>query len=103
MGARLNLKTLQNNQGYRLLTMDNDKKLRELIMGEYAFRDKTHESIRRLKRVPLVLVIVGFFTASLRITSYNVCYTKLLRDERNTFEPTDRFMSFVAERVLAHD
>ncbi len=65
VGARLNLKTLQNNQGYRLLTMDNDKKLRELIMGEYAFRDKTHESIRRLKRVPLVLVIVGFFTASL--------------------------------------
>ena len=38
-----------------------------------------------------------------RITSYNVCYTKLLRTEHQNLRSTDELDSLVEERILAFE
>lgn len=49
-GQRLNLKKLQYNSGYAKRTLDNDKKLEDLLRGEYDIQVKSEQFARRFRR-----------------------------------------------------
>lgn len=50
VGQRLNLKKLQYNSGYAKRTLDNDKKLEELLRGEYDMQMQSERFAKRFRR-----------------------------------------------------
>jgi len=64
VGDRLALSSLQTDTKYYSRTTDNDKKLKALIEGEYAIREKTAPASRYFKRWSIALLVVGLLTLS---------------------------------------
>lgn len=66
VGERLNLKDLVDNSKYRLAMITDDRKLDELIRGEYGFKahdDDLKKWMRQVAKVTLVLGIVSLTPA----------------------------------------
>ena len=59
VGSRLALKSLKNNTGLYSRVMDNDKKLNELMRGEYGLRFKDEAKRKWFKNVGLVFLILA--------------------------------------------
>ncbi|UTX51189.1 DUF2207 domain-containing protein [Candidatus Saccharibacteria bacterium TM7i] len=66
VGERLALKSLRYDYAYSARTMDNDRKLSDLIDGEYALRSKDVDPEGKLlfRRWALALLIIGLITLS---------------------------------------
>jgi uncharacterized membrane protein YgcG len=65
VGERLALKSLRNNNGYALRTIDNDSKLSKLVEGQYALRARSKEGAKFFYRWALVLLILGVVFVSI--------------------------------------
>lgn len=65
IGDRVKLSGLRNNAGYSMRTLDNDKKLKQLIEGNYAIREKSPQASRLFYRWAIALLIVGVLTLSI--------------------------------------
>ncbi len=63
-GDRLALKSLRNNISYTKRTLDNDKKLSDLITGEYALRTKDPVQSKYFRKAATVMLIAGILTIS---------------------------------------
>lgn len=50
VGDKLNLKKLKNNNSYYSRTQDNDKKLSDLMDGEYALKEVDENHVKRFRR-----------------------------------------------------
>lgn len=59
VGARLKMSELKGNNGVYMNTLDNDKKLNELIRGAYGLRAKDIEKSAKLKRTGWVLLALS--------------------------------------------
>lgn len=59
VGTRLPLKDLKNNMSVYKKTQDNDKKLGELIEGEYAIRQADAANKKRFNRIGALLLVVA--------------------------------------------
>jgi uncharacterized membrane protein YgcG len=64
VGTRLKMSSLKNNTSVYMSTLDNDKKLEELVRGDYGLRAKNEQHSRWFKRVGWVLLGVGIVTLS---------------------------------------
>lgn len=65
-GQRLNLKKLKNNSTYAKRTLDNDKKLEELLRGEYDIQMQSEQFANRFRRhatITGMLALVGLSPA----------------------------------------
>lgn len=59
VGDRLNLKKLRNNTAYYNRTLDNDKKIRDSILGGYGLRHKDEDARRSFRSIAARLAIFG--------------------------------------------
>ncbi|MCA9327021.1 DUF2207 domain-containing protein, partial [Candidatus Saccharibacteria bacterium] len=64
VGDRLKLSTLKNNTAVYKRTVDNDKKLKALVRGEYGLRSKDAGWAKWFRKFSLVLVLLGLVTLS---------------------------------------
>jgi len=64
IGERLALKSLKNNTGYGTRILDNDKKLKLLIEGQYALREKVPKTSRLFYRWAIATGIFAVLTLS---------------------------------------
>ncbi len=86
VGERLNLKKLQYNSGYAKRTMDDDKKLKELINGEYGLREVNAAHKKRFRRYALVFAVLTVVLVSpvllpLPIIAYAMSFSESLTDK----------------------
>lgn len=64
VGDRLALSTLRNNTKYYMRTTDNDKKLKALIEGDYAIREKVPAVSRYFYKWSIAMLVIGLPTLS---------------------------------------
>ncbi|MES2630906.1 MAG: DUF2207 domain-containing protein [Patescibacteria group bacterium] len=64
LGDRLALSTLRSNTSYYSRTTDNDKKLKALIEGKYAIREKLANVSKYFYRWSIAMLVVGILTLS---------------------------------------
>ena len=64
VGQRLQLSTLRTNSIYQMRTVDNDKKIKDLIEGKYMIRAKSVATSRYFYRWTVGILIVGVLTLS---------------------------------------
>ncbi len=64
IGQRLNLKTLRNNSEYFRQTLNNNTDLDKLIRGQYELKAEDENLKKWLRRVSLVLLVVGIVLLS---------------------------------------
>ena len=64
IGQKLNLKTLRNNTSYAQRTMDDDKKLRQLVRGQYGLYEKNPAHRRRIRRWAFVSLVAAVLLLS---------------------------------------
>src|SRR5690606_25653907 len=65
VGARAKLSSLRYNTSYATRTMDNDKKLKKLIEGNYAIREKSPQASKLFYRWAIGLLIAAVLTLSI--------------------------------------
>jgi uncharacterized membrane protein YgcG len=56
------MSSLQNNTSVYMSTLDNEKKLKELVRGGYGLRTKNEQQSRRFNRTGWVLLVVAILT-----------------------------------------
>ena len=64
VGARLNLKTLQNNSKYLKRTSDNEPELKKLVRGDYKLKEANDKMKNGLRRWAIGLLIIALLTIS---------------------------------------
>ncbi len=62
IGARLTMSSLKNNNSVYMSTLDNDKKLKELIRGPYDLRAKDEAKMKWFKRTGVILLILAIIS-----------------------------------------
>lgn len=62
VGTRLAMSSLQNNSSVYMSTLDNEKKLKELVRGDYGLRAKNELQSKQFNRMGWVLLIVAILT-----------------------------------------
>ena len=67
VGERLALSTLKNNMSYATRTLDNDKKLKELIEKTYKLREKSPRASRLFYAWAIGVLILAIFTLSIAL------------------------------------
>jgi hypothetical protein len=64
VGARLALKSLQNNSQYSMRLLNNDGGVRQRVRGEYGLREKNTEAGGWFKRTGIVMLIISVVALS---------------------------------------
>lgn len=64
VGDRLALSTLRTNTSYYSRTLNNDSKLKKLIEGQYAIREKSPTASKFFYRWAIAMLIIGLLTLS---------------------------------------
>ena len=64
VGDRLELKSLLTNRSYFRRTLDNDKKIKNLVEGQYAIREKSVTTSKFFYRWAIVALVFGVLTLS---------------------------------------
>jgi uncharacterized membrane protein YgcG len=64
IGERLKMSSLKNNTSVYMSTLDNDKKLKEMMRGKYALQEKRADKSRIFKKTGWVLVIISILSLS---------------------------------------
>jgi uncharacterized membrane protein YgcG len=59
VGSRLNLKKLTNSTKFRMSTLDNQKKLQDLVRGQYRLKEENHARKSRLRKIAILSAIIG--------------------------------------------
>lgn len=67
VGESVKLSSLRYNTSYTTRTLDNDKKLKKLIEGNYAIREKSPTASRLFYKWAIVLLILAILTLSIAL------------------------------------